>query len=62
MTTTSSEDEPQRPTLRDAERDSDERAAGAQVQEGDGSPVNPFSEIPRPGDADLDHTPIADQT
>jgi hypothetical protein len=24
--------------------------------------VNPFSEIPRPGDADLDHTPIADQT
>jgi hypothetical protein len=49
--------------LSDAEGEYNKRAGVGQVREGDGSPVNPYSDIPRPGDADdFDPTPLADQT
>jgi hypothetical protein len=49
--------------LSDAEGEYNKRAGVGQVQEGDGSPVNPYSDIPRPGDGDdFDPTPMADQT
>jgi hypothetical protein len=39
------------------------RAGVGQVQQGDGSPANPYSEVPGPGDSDdLHRTPISDQT